>query len=92
MSSAPYLLFVTRFLFSFIIFPCLYLCACNVLMHILSRFLVTMTWRVFRLLVEETAIRCGWWLSIHWMSSRGQRTRGDPTACQLSLGTNNSSP
>jgi hypothetical protein len=47
--------------------------------------LVTMAWRVLRLRMEETPFSYGGQLRIYWISSRGQPTRGDPTAWGLGV-------
>jgi hypothetical protein len=44
-------------------------------------------WRVLRLWMEGTASRCGGYLRIYWISSRGQPTRGGPQAWGLGLTT-----
>jgi hypothetical protein len=51
---------------------------------VLSEFLVTTTWRVHRLRMEETASRNEGQLRIYYVSSRVQPTRGDPSDGGLS--------
>jgi hypothetical protein len=48
--------------------------------------LVTTAWRVLRLRMEETASRYGRYLRTHLLNSRGQPTRGGPTAWGLGVG------
>jgi hypothetical protein len=55
-------------------------------MTMLGGSLVTTSWRVLRLRLEETPSSFGGKLRIYWIRSRGQPTRGGPPAWEMGVG------